>query len=1009
MPMSKGMIAGIGGAILAIIIIIYFASTSSPSDELPNPNATPGMVKGPPCTDFKGSCPENQELNREGYGETAEKCCHKKLCIADICKSNNNDKDLKIGARGDTIDECCVDPICSAELCNVGWKLSPRVDADKPNIGRDNAACCVEKAPCPTNFECPGGYDKKSDGKGDSVEDCCVLRTCSANGWAGASSKCPTGLKPDATKANKKGNTPDVCCRKGNCQESEYTDAKCNTQKTGYEAKSDLDKIIGNTADLCCKKKKCSSNGWTKDKCLFESGRTLVFDSSDPPGNTKEECCKNNKCSDLFFYDVDCDAQYYPDDIANYGNVVGEGDSAVNTANNPVKQTDANKKCFHSGTSGKGNCNAYNRKLVSGDVMAGENDESTKMSETCCKKKTCGEYKADAIKKDANKESEWTCQTPKIFNGSAIPNLDSSNNLEDKIRDCCSDAKCPDKFKTDDDCKNAAESATIGALYELDGDSSSKEASLDNCCKPKKCKDVIKTNDDCGAESKVDQTKRNTPVDPNNPKTTCCENKKCNEVTHQCPSWMKLKAQQPNLDKSDENCCEAKKCDDPSIGWTNAKCRDKNNTRALHRGKLKPNAVVSGPNQKPFEDGGGSGGDSQCCQQDLKNNFARHCVGEEWHRGNLAQTSIGVNADPHLVKIREIENTTPEECKRACINDDRCDYFTLAASLRKKKNLKYKPSTSNPTCTLHNGFAADADINNKIVTEFSSHPVKTSYISGEALPNNKRYSGGSVRKTGTTLNRNSATQKSPTRRGYNMRNNWSQRRNILLAGVDKEFCPYKYIKAYGVFNAKESLADGGYGVADVGGTWHPPQNSDGNVSRMTEKYKTVGNVNIDNSNHTNNNQHCIGNAATSRILYPSEILDQCWNKKDCHTTWISPHGHVAGGADLRLGYQTRWDPGSSRLFNYTAGATSTDRCKIEGSAAGVMNHGHAKRRHCPKKAPDKSIHKNPSYIKHGGASMMMSREVTGNNIKLGVMPYKIRLMESNHWKPMLINGDSSDI
>ena len=54
---------------------------------------------------------------------------------------------------------------------------------------------------------------------------------------------------------------------------------------------------------------------------------------------------------------------------------------------------------------------------------------------------------------------------------------------------------------------------------------------------------------------------------------------------------------------------------------------------------------------------------------------------------------------------------------------------------------------------------------------------------------------------------------SPSKPGHDNKAVWEGKEKVYLAGVDKEFCPYRYVKGYGVLN------DGPHGANYYGGTW----------------------------------------------------------------------------------------------------------------------------------------------------------------------------------------------
>ena len=154
---------------------------------------------------------------------------------------------------------------------------------------------------------------------------------------------------------------------------------------------------------------------------------------------------------------------------------------------------------------------------------------------------------------------------------------------------------------------------------------------------------------------------------------------------------------------SDEKCCEYKKCSD--IGWDDAKCKDREYTRASVRGKAKKDADGESISLDNTSNTGGESkwtadsaktntavgfkGDEYCCEQDLENNFARMCVGEEWRNGTIFSLSPGVNIDDHdghpITPVPgqgrdTYYGKTSEQCMNTCKDDDRCTSFNLGAN-----------------------------------------------------------------------------------------------------------------------------------------------------------------------------------------------------------------------------------------------------------------------------------------------------------------------------------------
>ena len=178
---------------------------------------------------------------------------------------------------------------------------------------------------------------------------------------------------------------------------------------------------------------------------------------------------------------------------------------------------------------------------------------------------------------------------------------------------------------------------------------------------PKTCADLGFNNDKCAEAAPHDKTydpSKATEIVEGDGIASCCRGKPCSEVDFECPWNMTKKSVQPSDGSaSDEKCCEYKKCSD--IGWDDAKCKDREYTRASVRGKAKKDADGESISLDNTSNTGGESkwtadsaktntavgfkGDEYCCEQDLENNFARMCVGEEWRNGTIFSLSPGVN------------------------------------------------------------------------------------------------------------------------------------------------------------------------------------------------------------------------------------------------------------------------------------------------------------------------------------------------------------------------------
>jgi hypothetical protein len=399
-----------------------------------------------------------------------------------------------------------------------------------------------------------------------------------------------------------------------------------------------------------------------------------------------------------------------------------------------------------------------------------------------------------------------------------------------------------------------------------------------------------------------------------------------------------------------------------------------------------------------------------------------------WLNNRLENGSVGADSTEHLVQIGSRHTgKTPDQCKALCAADANCTSFKVSAHTGTGKNNG--GSTSSPNCDLYKSFPTNGagDVQWKVAGEFSASPVHTQYVSNETFPDSIRYSGGPLQ----TIAQVQSNSHTPTKPGYDHRAIWNGKEKVYLAGVDNEFCPYRYVKAFGIFN------DGAHGSHYYGGTWHDQESdSDDPFKGRKANYRNKAGSTLSNtSGHQCYGRDSYGLVADTEVLqslnhinhknttpmYPSESLDACYTEDHCHWLWMQPHGHFAGKANSHLGYQSRWDPATAYIWKKTAKTSANKRCGIEGTQGGLANDD-VKRRVCMKGGPKKGGTE-PRYLGGGGASLYMTRnkvstEGSGANrtgrYRVGTMPYKTKF-QSRHWysgpenwSPLLISGDNTN-
>ena len=1029
----------------------------------------------PPLCDVFDGCPDDQEVRTGVYGDSAALCCQHPECPSDICQASEFKKPAP-GGRGTTVDQCCVDALCDVSMCNENEFLKP--GADK---GFNSSDCCQEKPLCSASFTCSGEYEEKAGPpipRGETRDECCDLKLCSLNGFD--DEMCGNvGMK--AKTGGVRGKSVEECCEMDTCKANMdrndddahpfkwENDGQCPSG-TSFEFLSDDQ--LGNRLSDCCTMASCEDNGWDDSECKFESGNKKTLKYGDPRGDTVDQCCDEKLCENNYYFDtrstcIDGGPAGSPSEPGMSSPCYHMGNTNQEYQSLPevdIAGEDRRRPNTHMGGMGYGdmkkNCAYFNMKLAPrGTKMP---FDTTKNTETCCQALTCKEYSENpesgiTTECDANAEGK-----PGVFlEDKIIPvselDVDPNTLIYKPAQDqCCEAAKCSEVY-SDQKCVDnfdamqekggqdfthpftvGSEEYNIasGSYLKYNSINESEPSSINTCCKPKKCSEVDYV---CPDDMVKKATQPTSIVSDEN----CCEPKTCANSAFSCPAGQPNISPAPNKEATTANCCEPVRCDDARVGWTDAKCKDKTFTRAAYRGKMKkdprdPSKAMPIENMSisqatpgtapPSTTAAGSpAGDSQCCEQS-KDNFARQCVGEMWKDNRLENGSVGADTGQHLVQIGSRRTaTSPDACKNLCVADANCTAFRLTAHTTNKNQ---GGTTSSPNCDLFRAFSANdaANVQYKVAGEFSASPAHTHYVSNETFPESIRYTGGPLQ----TIANVKDPEHSPSKPGHENKAVWAGKEKVYLAGVDKEFCPYRYVKGYGVLN------DGSHGANYYGGTWHDREAPQGDpfggrdteyISRKAGKLNNTKGGGCYGSTHyaLNDTAHPIYagqalkhiNHTTHTPFYPSEALDACYTEDDCHWAWLNPHGHMTGTNDSGLGYQTRWDPATAYVYNYSAKSTDSKRCTIEqpGGPVGLRGNN-VKRRVCMKGQPNKvTSNVEPHYHSAGGASMFMTRNKVGTSgaakYRVGTMPYKTKFKDHHwysgpkNWGGLLISGDDS--
>ena len=975
MPISTPMMIGAAILVLVVIIIIAVVATSD--------NNVEGEVivdvdvddddddNGVTCSTFDG-CPDDMEIIPDANGESESECCQKKTCESNgvqckttACSSPEGCWDQLTDDRGDSEEECCVKALCSDDLCEPGFKLK------EGNLsGRSNSDCCDPKPLCSTEVECPADHIPKAGGpRGDSVGDCCLMKKCSDNGWDEA--KCLDSGKA-VGDPNERGNTADLCCVTRSCHDNGYdagNSTKCPDGLTGV----DDDNIIGDNKEDCCVAGKCQDNGWDAAKCsLMSSLSKPHLKINEPRGDSVGECCQEKLCSDYYFDGDSCRGREGgPDDVGDW-----TGDAQVCfTVDNQYPGQEGEDVMSRKL---KTNC-AYDdnddrpTKLVSGAVrIPGSGSTQDAQKSTCCIPKTCGEL---------NSDNSIQCGAGSTF----VPEqtVDNDGSLKDK---CCTVSKCPDDYKSDQDCETAF--GELGEFYELNNGVdgwAELDSTKEKCCKPKKCIDVFsdaKCAADNEARPKFNQPSANdeiivdsttlaeTPEYAGKKGGNCCTALKCNEMDYSCPEEMVLKEDQPALEANHTNCCEYKLCSDPTIGWTDEKCRSKDYTRASVRGKLKTNGTVTGASQKPtLEPGSGYLGDKNCCEKD-PSSYARMCVGNDWFSGQVVNKSIGASIHDHQGVALSTTSVSPSACKGLCDANPSCSTFISTNG----GGVTSMGTETNPKCELYRKIGNEVNVPDIIGGEHMHKKIRVQYVKGGNFPENHRYSGGigavseldgglTADSGSTGAARDVKERKDATKIAYADADDEVKGRGIFVAGIDNEFCPFDQLKIYG----NHSDAAG-----RLAGTWYP----DGTSTQAIAAGNKIG-----------------GSGGACESGYVNNILEDCYRNRHCGAEWISQQG----GKDHH------------RSITYDDAVTSQIG-KLKMGPALAVNRS----RHCSKGVyggAQKASGKKPVHNALGGAYMTPTRKILEDeeNVQYGVVNDKHTWPGSggyDKWDGLLLPGDT---
>lgn len=862
------------------------------------------------CTELSTPplCPEGQELDQFTRGDTVGECCKIPYCESSECVEPGTT------LRGDSIrgttprsSSCCRDlPNCGGYTCPPGTDKKP----DPTSIyGETSEECCNLKT-CTENAwttKCEGPLapgmtwdPNNADLPGNTKEECCAQGSCFDNDWTGADGD----LK---------------------CQSSFLGGNEGNSAIMGHSAVgSHLGVIYGNSVPECCAMKKCSENGWDT-KCAATRPPQKMKNNGNDQGNTEEICCEDKTysdwaaepangcsiekkpvseetvchnedtcctpktCSEIYGSQNPCTAahsSYSPNEVAGDGVIAipGVGDP------NPADSANENpfccpvKKCTDpsEGLNTKAKCNDKDNPLVNipgetiingvslYDVVANPGSEDLGWSTCCEPKATCKDVYPDDTKCPGSTKPDTTEENTVIDSPADVAGRGNVTEPTAALQ-CCQNKKCseetvicpdqwePDTNKNNEEYKNPTEDP---------GQCCSLKTCAANGWDDAKCKDKEYT----AANNRGKLKSAGKGYGPTHASSTTGVEYDDNGVA----------ATRVNGGlRSDERCCEQ----DLKKNWA----------RTCVHNEINKNNVVHRKSTGAIAFWGAEA------------NSSNVAVPGTSVVGTAIETNVlGKNATTCKEKCEESHTTDPEAG---------CNTFWLQINGQALTGrCDTLPGFNNSTSTVRTSGSPNAPLEWEYFApiEGGGHTY-TQYYNGRAFPPDKRYSGGNHasqkdfgKKEGckTATNGHGANPKGYTPGAGNQcqqssggsptlhedmvegshddqkaaaiaagvpdyyANSWSKRREILLAGVDEEFCPFHFIDSYGHTSNTYSATKGSVYPAQPGGS----EPTSGNFSRT------------EHGAYPEWTAGCV----TNRRL--GDHYDGCWDDKNCRKFMTHVHG-----------------------------------------------------------------------------------------------------------------------
>ena len=1027
--MPTSMMIGVAVFVVAVLVVVavVYSDNNVEGEVVIDNEVNIEEEEQPKCETH--TCPEGYDLDDEGFGDTDAECCWPPYCDDSIVCDGN--EVVQEGTRGLTKESCCQLPLCTDKvggICNAEDKRLKNSDVR----GVSDDECCDTLPTCGSHV-CGPGYKRADDAAeryGNTDGECCVLKTCGENNWDNNDGrKCTIkGMKWDAGNIDIAGNSEDICCAPANCYENEFTNEKCSDPRRGGEygltalmPDATSPEEMGKTHAECCATSKCSEPE-PIISCNEANGRTMKV--PEPYATTEAECCEDIKCSVYF-------DEYKRDNGGTTGCPPNMKPKGADTSGTTQEECCTVKTCsdVDGDTCGSG------KALKGSDPLPETYPDSFNFDITCCTDMTCDHpdspYKTEEGCNEGNLDADLDASVRDVQVDSYAlykPKSDLPGVTATRAA-CCENKLCSQL--TNLNCDQIGKKLNPAARQWTTGE---------DCCMNKTCAD-IESGRTCDAGTKKKSNLGDIDVTPGSNddadldtafQGTCCSSKTCADLDVDCASIevngqtnvMEKDESKDALPLSGSECCKWKTC--TANGWTDAICKDRTKVRAKYRGSLKSDTATGPPPtdrdqpdgadgqpqsvpNAPAETGGGwSVGDSRCCEQD-DDNFARQCVSKEYHNGTYKRKSGGVHTSRHMGPVLGAETTGQDanSCMQKCKQNNDCTTFSIdrngkcvlragGSQSTTGNDRKHGGSTLRGVVGIELGGGASAAGGKTRASQYVSMDTFKGWpdMGGSHIGSHPHMTGKPTQsaidltRSGTGSNTKGVTKGNFSNRTGNLTTEddsktWVGRENVLLAGVDEEFCPYDFFQAY-----------------DHSSSAHAQPGSDAPTVPQDIGLTSASRAAAGNKCHEMAYQgyHTAPNAHS---LTTQEGLNSCYSDPDCAAVWVNTSGANpwSNGQDPNILKHRREDVTSSRM------GISAGRNTME------SNHHRWTRRMCYKHHLSTQSHvTNPAANKHPGAFLVKTRykDTRDNKKYIGRAPDKPTFsspfpVESK----LLISGDTA--